>query len=261
MNAKTRIHFTAIIDPDAQVHPSVEVGPYAIIGPNVVLGEGTVVGSHVVLDGYTTIGLRNKIFPYAIIGTEPQDLKYRGGKVRTEIGDDNIFREFVLVKAGTEDGGWVTRIGSHNLLMANAHVAHDCQIGDNVVLANNASLAGHVVLESNSVIGGMSGIHQFVRIGQYAMIGGGGMVAMDVAPFCMVSGNRARMYGLNSVGLERAGFSADDLAALRKAYRLIFRSKMNFKEARDEILGAQNINQFVQALIDFLDHSTRGFCR
>lgn len=255
------IHVTAIVDPDATLHPTVEVGPYAIIGPKVEIGEGSVIGAHVVLDGHTVLGRENKVFPYVIIGTEPQDLKYRGGDVRTEIGNHNIFREFVLVKAGTEDGGWVTRIGDHNLIMANAHVAHDCVIADNVILANNASLAGHVELESNSVVGGLSGIHQFVRIGQYAMVGGGGMVAMDVAPFCMVSGNRARMYGLNSVGLERNGFSTDDVSALRAAYRQVFRGKMNYKEAREEILGQQPINRFVQDLIEFLDNSNRGFCR
>lgn len=255
------IHDTAIVDPDAKLHDSVKVGPYAIIGPDVKLGKDCDVGAHAVLDGITSFGSNNRIFPYAIIGTEPQDLKFRGGPVRTEIGDNNIFREFVLVKAGTEDGGWVTKIGNDNLLMANAHVAHDCILEDRIVLANNANLAGHVEIESNSVVGGMSGIHQFVRIGQYSMVGGGSLVAMDVAPYCMVSGNRARMYGLNTVGLERNGFSAKDLTALWAAYKLIFRNRMTWDEAKEQLDGASSLHPLVKNMLGFLGNSTRGFCR
>ncbi len=255
------IHETAIVADGAKLGTNVEIGAYSVVGPEVEIGDGTAIGPHVVIDGVTSIGCNNHIYPYAIIGTDPQDKKYEGGHTRVEIGDSNIIREFVLIKTGTESGGWVTKIGNDNLLMANAHIAHDCVLHDDIVMANNCSLAGHVEVYSHAVLGGMTGVHQFVRIGQNSIVGGGAMVVMDVPPYCMIAGNRARTYGLNTVGLERGGFSEPDIAALKAAYRTIFRSKLTFVEACAELAAAVKSNNHVAHFVDFLDNSERGFTR
>ena len=256
-----QIHPTAIVDPQAKLAAGVQIGPYSVIGEHVEIGPDTVIGAHVVIDGHTRLGARNKVFPWAVIGTEPKDLKYQGGATRVEIGDGNSIREFALIEAGTESGGWVTRIGNNCMVMANVHVGHDCDIADNVIMANNTLLAGHVRIESNAVLGGMCGVHQFVRIGQYSMVGGGSYIVMDVPPFCMVAGNRARTHGLNLVGLERQGFSERDVTQIKSAYKKIFRSKLTYQTARDDLLGSSNVNPQVQYLINFLDKSERGFTR
>src|ERR1051325_1282089 len=217
-----RVHPTAIIAPGATLADDVVFGPYCIVGPDVVLGAGVSLDAHVVIDGRTTIGERTRIFPFAAIGFEPQDLKYKGEPSSLVIGRDNTIREHVTINTGTEGGGMVTRIGDHCLLMVGAHVAHDCRIGDHVIMANNATLAGHVVVEEYARLGGLSAVHQFVRIGRHAMVGGMSGVERDVIPYGQVIGNRARLTGLNIVGMQRAGYGREEIQALRAAYQVLF---------------------------------------
>ncbi len=217
-----QIHPTAIVADEARLADDVEIGPYCVIGEHVALGAGVSLKSHVVIDGRTTIGERTRIFPFASIGFETQDLKYKGEPSSLEIGPDNTIREHVTINPGTEGGGMVTRIGSHCLLMVGAHVAHDCQIGDHVILVNNATLGGHVVIEDYAILGGLSAVHQFVRIGRHAMIGGMSGVERDVIPYGVVIGDRARLTGLNIIGMQRRGFSRDDIQGLRSAYQFLF---------------------------------------
>ncbi|HEX5318424.1 MAG TPA: acyl-ACP--UDP-N-acetylglucosamine O-acyltransferase [Stellaceae bacterium] len=216
------IHPTAIVDPGASLADDVAIGPYCVIGRDVALGAGVSLKAHVVIDGRTTIGAGTRIFPFASIGSETQDLKYAGEPSSLEIGCDNTIREHVTINPGTAGGGMVTRVGSHCLLMVGAHVAHDCQIGDHVILVNNATLGGHVVIEDHAILGGLSAVHQFVRIGRHAMIGGMSGVERDVIPYGLVMGDRARLTGLNIIGMQRRGFSRDDIQGLRTAYQLLF---------------------------------------
>jgi len=217
-----QIHPTAIIGPGARLADDVVIGPYCVIGDEVVLGAGVMLKAHVVVDGRTTIGEHSRIFPFASIGCEPQDLKYRGEKSSLEIGRHNTIREHVTINPGTEGGGMVTRVGDHCLLMVGAHVAHDCQIGNDVILVNNATLAGHVIVEDHAILGGLSAVHQYVRIGRHAMIGGMSGVERDVIPYGQVMGDRARLNGLNIIGMQRSGFSREDILGLRSAYQLLF---------------------------------------
>lgn len=210
-----RVHPTAVIDPGAVIGADCEIGPFCVLGPQVRLGRGVVLKSHVVVAGETSIGDETTVFPFASIGEVPQDLKFRGEKVRLEIGARNRIREYVTMNPGTEGGGGVTRVGNDGLFMAGSHVAHDCQIGDRVILVNNASVAGHCHLEEDVIIGGLSGVHQWVRIGRGAMIGAVCMVTADVIPFGLVQGPRGHLDGLNLVGLKRRGASRDDIHALR----------------------------------------------
>ena len=255
------IHPTAIVDPGAEIDPSCEVGPFAVIGPKVKMGPRNVVGSHAVVDGDTRLGADNRIFPHAAIGGIPQDLKYRGEPTRLVIGDRNRFREFCTVHIGTEGGGGVTRIGSGCLLMANSHVAHDVQLGDGCILANCASLAGHVVVEDGVIFGGLSAAHQFTRVGRLAFISGMSGVGMDVAPFCTVSGSRGELSGLNTVGMQRAGMSEEEIGRIKEAYRLVFRSKLSLAEAlaqlETELEGHPEVAHFVR----FIQGSQRGLMR
>jgi UDP-N-acetylglucosamine acyltransferase len=234
MSLTTLIHPTAVIHSGANLHPSVKVGPYAVIGEKVSVGPDTEIGAHVVLDGYTQIGARNIIFPGAAIGIEPQDLKYDGSLSLVQIGDDNRIREYVTINRATH-AGEVTRIGDNNLLMAYVHIAHNCVVGNQVIIANAVSLAGHVEVESNAVIGGVLGIHQFVHIGRYAMVGGMSRIDRDVPPYTVVEGNPCRVRGLNLVGLKRAGLTRSSgglpYRELKEAYRLIYRSTLPLKEA------------------------------
>lgn len=216
------IHPTAIIADGANIHPSVQIGPYCVIGEHVTLGEGCALHSHVVIDGRTTIGKHNTIFPFASLGTQPQDLKYHGEESTLTIGDHNVIREQVTMNPGTQGGGMVTAVGNHCLFMMATHVAHDCRIGDHVILANNATLAGHVQVGDHVVIGGLAAVHQFVRIGEHAMIGGMSGVDHDVIPFGSVMGERASLAGLNLIGLKRRGFERDDIHAIRGAYKALF---------------------------------------
>jgi UDP-N-acetylglucosamine acyltransferase len=222
MSAKNlSIHPTAIVAEGAKVAADVKIGAYAVIGENVSLGEGTQVNAHAVIDGYTTIGKNNVIFQFSSVGSVPQDLKYRGEASRLEIGDNNIVREYVTLQPGTEKGCMVTRIGDGNLFMVGSHVGHDAQIGNQNVFANYCSLAGHVTVGNRVTVGGLSGIHQFVRIGDLAILGAGAMVAQDIPPYCLAQGDHAKLLGLNRVGLNRAGFSSADIVRLRKLFRLL----------------------------------------
>lgn len=256
-----RIHPTAVVDSSAELGDGVVVGPYAVLGAGVTIGPDTEVGPHVVIEGTTTIGARCRLVGQASIGTAPQDLKYRGGPTRLEIGDDNIIREFVTMNRATESGGGVTRVGNHGMFMAYAHVAHDCTVGDHVVMANSATLAGHVTIEDHAIVGGLVAIHQFVRIGESAILGGGAMVTLDVAPYCMAAGDRAVLHGLNVIGLRRRGFTPQSIAALRSAYRTIFRSGMRLQDALEELKADAETEPAVAHLVRFIEQSQRGICR
>ncbi len=255
------IHPTAIVSPGAEVDPSCEIGPYAVIGPRVKLGPGTVVGSHATVDGDTTLGQGNRIFPHAAIGGIPQDLKYRGEPTRLAIGDRNRFREFCTVHIGTEGGGGVTRIGSDCLLMANSHVAHDVQLGDGCILANCASLAGHAVIEDHVIFGGLTAAHQFARVGRLAFISGMSGVGMDVAPYCTVAGSRGELAGLNAIGMQRAGMSEEQIARVKEAYRLVFRSKMPVAEALAQVKAEMGTHPEIAHFVTFCEASKRGLMR
>jgi len=257
----TRVHATAIVHPEAQLDPTVEVGPYAVIGPKVRIGPGTRVGPHAVIEGDTTIGARNRVFQFASVGADPQDLKYAGEATKLVIGDDNLIREFTTLHIGTAGGGGTTRIGNKNLFMAYSHVAHDCQIGNGCVLANSAALAGHVEIGDHVIMGGLSAVHQFTRIGKHAFIAGGAMVGMDVPPYCTAQGDRAELVGLNTVGLARHGFSEDQIGRVKDAYKILFRSKMGLNEALSKLKAEHGGHSEIDHLIDFLNASKRGVTR
>jgi UDP-N-acetylglucosamine acyltransferase len=251
---KTLIHPTAVIHPLANLHPTVQIGPYAIIGENVKIGADTSIGAHVVIEGPTEIGVGNRIFAGAIIGSEPQDLKYKGGESWVKIGNYNQIREYVTINRATEEDE-VTQLGDHNLLMAYAHVAHNCIIENEVIIANSVALAGHIHIESKARISGVLGVHQFVHIGSLAMVGGMSRIERDVPPFAIVEGNPARVRSLNLIGLQRSGLSEEDLSQLKKAFRLIYRSEMSFTEALKQ-LELVSENPFVQHFYNFLHDST-----
>jgi UDP-N-acetylglucosamine acyltransferase len=254
------IHPTAIVHPKAELDSDVEIGPYAVIGEQVRIAKGCRIHANVQIEGWTEIGEGCTFFSFSSIGTPPQDLKYKGEETRLIIGRRNTFREFITLNRGTQNGLGQTVIGDDNFLMAYVHVAHDCVVGNHVVLANAATLAGHIAIGDHAIVGGLSGIHQFVRIGAYAMIGGCSAVAQDVPPFVSVAGNRARLHGLNLIGLKRHGFSPERLTALKEAYRLLFRAKMTQKEAIAEIRATQ-AGSDVEALVKFVESSKRGVCR
>lgn len=256
-----RIHPTAVVHPEAQLHETVEIGPYAVIGPKVKMGAGTTVGPHAVIEGDTTLGERNRVFQFASVGAVPQDLKYAGENTRLEIGDENIIREFTTLHIGTAGGGGVTRVGDRNLFMAYSHVAHDCQVGSGCILANSAALAGHVEVGDHAILGGLSAVHQFTRIGVHAFIAGGSMVAMDVPPYCTVQGDRAEMVGLNTVGLTRHGFTDEQIRRVKEAYRILFRSKLGLNEALAKVRAEHGGQPEIDALLDFIESSKRGITR
>jgi UDP-N-acetylglucosamine acyltransferase len=256
------IHPTAIIDPKAEISEGVEIGPYSVIEKNVLIGEGTKIGPHVVIREGTHIGKRCQIFQFASIGEAPQAVAYRGEKTSLFIGDQNMIREFVTLHRGTVKGGGKTVLGNENFIMAYSHVAHDCQIGNQVVMANGATLAGHILIEDHAIIGGLSAIHQFCRIGAHAIISGLTGVSQDVPPYMMAAGSRAKLFGLNTVGLKRAQFSEQTLRALKKAYRIIFRSSLTLEKAmktveEDDIFLIPEVRH----LLDFIQHSKRGISR
>lgn len=250
----TSIHPTAIIHPDAELHPTVEVGPYVVIGEGVKIGAQTSIAAHAVIEGPTEIGIGNRIFPGAVIGLEPQDLKYKGGQSWVKIGDYNQLREYVTINRATAEGE-VTQIGSRNLLMAYAHVAHNCVIEDEVIVANAVALAGHIHVESKARISGVLGVHQFVHIGSLAMVGGMSRIERDVPPFTIVEGNPSRVRTLNLVGLQRSGLSAADLGQLKKAFRLVYRSGIPLQQALEQLEIFAN-NPYVQHFCHFLERST-----
>lgn len=253
------VHPTAIIHPHAQIASNVSVGPYSLIGENVELGDGTEVMSHAVVDGHTRMGKNNRIFPFASIGLAPQDLKYNGEPTRVEIGDGNAIREFVTIHRGTVDGDGVTRIGSNNLLMAYVHIAHDCKLGDYVIMANGASLAGHVEIQDHATVGAFTMIHQFCRIGAYSFLGSATLVNQDILPYSKTSAPRpVEVYGANRLGLERRGLTKEDQKDLEAAFRLLTRSKLNTTQALEAIEAKGFQSPHVKALVDFIKSSERG---
>ncbi len=256
-----RIHPSAVVDKEAMLDGDVTVGPFAVIGPKVSIGPGTTVDHHASILGRTTIGAGNRIFPFASVGSVPQDLKYRGEDTALVIGDRNVIREFTTLNIGTAGGGGTTSIGNGCLLMAYVHVAHDCRVGDGVVMANCATLAGHITVEDHAVIGGLTGIHQFVRIGTMAMIGGASAIVMDVPPYMTATGNRAELHGLNLIGLKRSGLDDERISALKKAYRLVFRTGLTLQEAVDKVAAEVPATAEVTRLLDFLRSSQRGITR
>ncbi len=251
----------AIIDPKASIASNVEIGPWTSIGPDVEIGEGTKIGSHVVIKGPTRIGKDNQIFQFASIGEAPQDKKYHGEPTVLEIGDRNIFRECCTIHRGTLQGTKITRIGNDNLFMAYTHVAHDCIVGNHVVFANNASIAGHVRVEDYACLGGMVGVHQFCAIGAHSFAAGGAVILKDVPPFVMASGHPAEARGLNSVGMERRGYTPATIAGLRRAYKILFRQSLTLQNALLELNKLVEETPDVQFLINFLATSTRGIIR
>ena len=258
----SQIHPTAIVAPGAELAGDVVIGPYCVIGGEVRLGRRVSAWSHAVVDGRTTIGEGTRLFPFASIGLEPQDLKYRGEKSELVIGCNNTIREYVTMNPGTAGGGMVTRIGNDCLFMVGAHVAHDCQIGNHVVMANNATLAGHVVVEDYAVLGGLSAVHQFVRIGKHAMIGGMSGVERDVIPYGQVMGDRARLYGLNIIGMQRRGFSREDIQGLRNAYQFLFSTDGTFIDRVNETAERFSGIGPVDDIIEFIRaDSSRAICQ
>lgn len=255
------IHSTAIINPKAEIDSNVEIGPYSVIGKNVFIGSGTVIGPHVVVDPYVTIGADCNIFQYAAIGAPPQSLKFEGGETYVKIGRGTIVREFVTIHRGTEFGGGITEVGEENLLMAYTHIAHDCKTGRKVILSNNATLAGHITIGDNATIGGLVAIHQFVRIGDYAFVGGKSAVVKDIPPYVIASGDRAKLHGLNSVGLKRHGFPKNTLSSLKKTYRIIFRIGLTMNEAIERVRAEVEQIPEVLGFIDFIESSKRGITR
>ncbi len=259
------IHPTAIVEPGAIVPASCSVGPYCIIGPNVVLGEDCELVSHVVLAGHTTFGRGNRIFSFACIGIAPQDLKYKGEPTQVTLGDDNVIREYVTISRGTEGGGGVTRVGSNCLIMAYTHIGHDSSIGSHCILANSATLAGHVTVEDFATVGALCPVHQYCRIGRYSYIGGGTTITQDVLPYSLTSIERNNhAYGLNKVGLERRGFTPEQMKQLRAAYRLLLASKRNVSDALAAIRESLATNpeaEHVAYLADFIANSERGIIK
>ncbi|GAB4265968.1 MAG: acyl-ACP--UDP-N-acetylglucosamine O-acyltransferase [Deferrisomatales bacterium] len=252
----------AVIHPGAELEEGVEVGPFAVIGPHVRIGKNCRIGAHSLVEGRTRLGEGCQVFPFASVGTVPQDLKYRGEPSRLEIGERTVVREFATVNIGTEGGGGVTRVGSDCLLMAYSHVAHDCRLGDHVVMANAATLAGHVCVGDWATVGGLSAVHQFVRVGAHAFVGGCSAVVMDVAPYVSVSGNRARAVGVNVTGLKRRGFDGETIRALRSAYRIVFQSGYTLQRALEEVRSGPEFElPSVRTFVEFLAQSERGVTR
>jgi UDP-N-acetylglucosamine acyltransferase len=256
------IHPTAIVDPKADIGEGVEIGPYSIIQEDVVIGEGTRVGPHVFIGRGTRIGKECQIFQFASIGEGPQAMIYKGEKTSLLIGDHNIIRECVTLNRGTVQGGGNTVIGNGNLFMAYSHVGHDCTLGNHVILANSAALAGHILLEDHATIGGLSAVHQFCRVGAYAFVSGMTGIAQDLPPYMLASGNRARLFGLNTVGLKRFKFSETAVKALKRAYRILFRSSLTLEKALNQI-REDEISKVpeVQHLLQFIQETKRGICR
>lgn len=256
------IHPTAIVDPKSEIGEGVEIGPYSIIEKGVIVGEGTWIGPHVIIREGTSIGKGCRIYQFSSIGEAPQAIAYKGEKTSLIIGDLNIIRESVTLHRGTVKGGGQTVIGNQNFFMAYSHVAHDCQIGNQVVLANGATLGGHIIIEDHAVIGGLAAVHQFCRIGTHAFVSGVTGVVLDIPPYMLAAGSRAKLYGLNTVGLKRQNFSEETLRALKTAYRIIFRSGLTLEKAMKKVEESE-IHRFpeVKHLLRFIQQTKRGICR
>ncbi len=258
------IHPTAVVEPGAEVDPSCEIGPFAVVGPHVKLGPRNVLSAHAIVTGHTTLGEGNRVFPHAVLGEVPQDLKYRGEPTLLEIGNKNTFRECVTVNLGTVGGGGVTRIGNGGLFMAYSHVGHDCIIGDGAIIANSVALAGHVILEDHVHMSGLAASHQFCRIGRLAFVSGLTGVAMDVPPYCTVaatSGSRAELAGLNTVGLQRGGMTDEQISRIKQAYKIMFRSNLGLAEAVAQLEAELGSHPEIAHFIRFVKSSQRGITR
>jgi UDP-N-acetylglucosamine acyltransferase len=255
------IHATALVHPAARVAADVEIGPYCVVGEHVEIGPGSVLGAHVVVSGRTRLGRGNRIFPFTCLGERPQDKKYGGEPTALEIGDNNTIRECCTVNIGTVQDAGVTRLGNDNWIMAYVHIAHDCQIGSHIVLANGVQLAGHVFIGDHAILGGATLVHQFCRVGTHAFTAGGSVVLRDVPPYVMAGGNSAQPHGINSEGLKRRGFSSDDIEVVRRAYKTLYRTKFTFDEAREAIREQAQQAPPLAILAQFLDSTQRGIIR
>ncbi|MGC1437428.1 MAG: acyl-ACP--UDP-N-acetylglucosamine O-acyltransferase [Terriglobales bacterium] len=254
-----KAHPTAIVDPGAKVHSSCKIGPYCVIGPEVELGERCHLVSYVAIEGPTKIGADNAFFPFCSIGMAPQDLTYAGEPTRLEIGEHNTIREFVTINRGTVKGGGLTRVGNHILVMAYTHIAHDCVIGDHVILANAATLGGHVTVEEWATVGALCPVHHFIRIGAHSFVGGGTTITRDVLPFSKTSAARdVQAYGLNAIGLERRGFSKERIRKIHHAYKVLLASKLNTSQALEKLKAEADRGEDVEMLIRFIEQSERG---
>jgi UDP-N-acetylglucosamine acyltransferase len=254
-----QVHTTAIIEQGAKLAKDVKIGPYAVIGPHVEIGEGTTVGAHAVITGHTRIGRNNRIFQFVSLGEVPQDKKYAGEPTRLEIGDHNTIREFCTFNIGTAQDAGVTRVGSHNWVMAYVHIAHDCIVGDHTVMANNTTLAGHVEIGDHAILGGLTAVHQFCQIGAHVITGGGTIVYKDIPPYVTAAGQPAKPHGINSEGLKRRGFTPEQLATLKRAYKILYRDGLTLQEALQQ-LDAMKAPE-VDLLTDFLRKAERGIIR
>lgn len=259
MSAK--IHPTAIIENGAILHESVEIGAYAIVGPHVTIGENTIIGHHASVVGHTKIGKNNHIYQYASVGEAPQDKKYKGEPTSLEIGDNNTIREFCTLNIGTVGGSGVTKLGNHNWIMAYCHIAHDCIVGDNTIFANSVALGGHVVVRDWAILGGHSVVHQFCIVGAHVMVAGTTAVTHDVPPYVMAFGYRAEPKGINSEGLKRRGFTAQQIENIRQAYKILYRNGLSYNDAKAQIKDLSNELEELKIFVQFFDESTRGIIR
>ena len=257
----SKIHPQAIVDPAAELAADVEVGPFSIIGPDVRIGAGTRVDAHAIIRGPASLGRNNVVHPFCVLGGDPQDKKYAGEATGLEIGDGNVFREYVTVNRGTVQDAGVTRIGNDNWIMAYVHIAHDCQVGDHTIFANAASLAGHVTVEDYAILGGFCNIHQFCRIGAHSFLGMASVVVQDLPPYVMAAGDKAAPHGVNVEGLKRRGFSREAISAIRQAYKLLYRSGLRLEEARERICELAASTPELARLCEFLNHVDRGILR
>ncbi|MDA8078906.1 MAG: acyl-ACP--UDP-N-acetylglucosamine O-acyltransferase [Nitrospiraceae bacterium] len=258
---KTKIHATAIVDPKAEIDHQVEIGPFCIVKAGVRIAKGTKLLSNVVVEGETEIGENCAIYPFTSIGFAPQDLKYQGEETRLVIGNNVIIREYASIHRGSVGGDGVTSIGDHSFLMAYVHVAHDCAIGSNVIMTNAATLAGHVVVEDFAYIGGVVAVHQFTRIGRYAMVGGFSGIGQDIPPYMIASGARAKLFGPNTIGLQRRGFPDKTINEIKKAYKILFREKLTLKEALSRLKEEFPSSPEIRLLVEFIEKNKRGICR
>ncbi len=255
------IHPTAVIHPRARLAESVRIGAYAVIGEHVTIGRDTDIASHVLIEGWTTIGQRNRIFSFSSIGTPPQDIGYKNEETELVIGDDNVIRECATIHRATTKEDRRTEIGNSNFLMAYSHVAHDCKLGDHIIMANSVALGGHISIGDYAILGGITGVHQFVRIGAYAMVGGQSAITQDVPPYVIAAGNRAQLYGLNLVGLQRRGFDDTAIASLKKAYKILFRSGLTQEEGLQKVVDELAASPEAMHFVEFMKSSKRGVTR
>ena len=251
----------AVVDPSAKIAAGVTIGPFSVIGPDVEIGENTWVGPHVVISGPTKIGKENRIFQFSSVGEIPQDMKFHGESSLLEIGDRNTIREYATINRGTEDGGGITRVGNDNWLMAYIHIAHDCIVGNNIIMANAASIAGHTIVNDHAIMGGFAVTHQFTTIGGHAFCGLGSVITRDIPPYVIVNGNPAEPHGINTEGLKRRAFSREAIQAIRKAYKLLYRSGLPLEEAKQQISELAREYQEVEVMVDFLNTMRRSIVR